>query len=390
MVIDMKVIGYLIFAGFFYLFRLFCSVKPKKVFGIMTHDGSRDGNVGVMMDYLKKMDQEYTFHYLKKADSNAVKKLNIFTGKVSFFIEKPYQLATSEFILMDNTFLPMAYLKFSDKVKVIQLWHGTGTIKRFGQDVNTGRLKELERRANKRITHLIVNSEDTKKEYAGAFGVSEDKVFIYGLPRTDVFFFEELMEERRVKFFAQYPQFKNKKLVLYAPTFRDQEKDDPKLKLDVELLSKQLPEDYILLLRLHPFVMEAYQKATKSLSSFPNIVPMSDYADINTLLVVADYLITDYSSVLFEFCLLEKPMLFYAYDLDDFSDNGRGFYRAYGDYVPGPIVEDTSDVLELLLKDKFDLDRIKRFKDKNYKYLDGKAAERIYLKIFRKAFREDD
>ena len=77
MVIDMKVIGYLIFAGFFYLFRLFCSIKPKKVFGIMTHDGSRDGNVGVMMDYLMKMDQEYTFHYLKKADSNAVKKLNI-------------------------------------------------------------------------------------------------------------------------------------------------------------------------------------------------------------------------------------------------------------------------------------------------------------------------
>ena len=156
----------------------------------MTHDGSKDGNVAVVVDYLKKQDKDYSFQFIKKEDRRLVKKPGIWKGKLSFFIAKPYHLATSAYVLLDNTFLPMAYIRFSKRVRVVQLWHGTGTIKRFGQDVNTGQLKKLEYLANSRITHLIVNSEQSKKEYSGSFGVAEDKVFVYGLPRTDLFFDE--------------------------------------------------------------------------------------------------------------------------------------------------------------------------------------------------------
>jgi len=351
----------------------------------MTHDSSRDGNVGLMVEYLKDRKESFSFHYLKKADRNLVKDIHVFRGKMSFFIIKPYHLATSEYVLMDNIFLPMAYLKFNKKVQVIQLWHGTGTIKRFGQDVNTGRLKNLEKKANSRITHLIVNSEETKKEYAKAFGVNEDKVFVYGLPRTDLFFDQAKVDERIKSFYQQYPNLSGKKLILYAPTFRDHENDHPSLALDTKMLCEQMPEDYIFMLRVHPFVEQAYEKAWLSkpdLRDEKNVISMSSYSDISTLLLVSDYLITDYSSVIFEYCLRKRPMIFYAYDLEQFSNYGRGFYQPYLEYVPGPVAKDTETIIELLKKNQFDIDKICTFKNQNYQFLDGKSAERLYLHIF--------
>ncbi len=381
----MKIIGYYIFALFYYAFRLFCPIKTKKVFAIMTHDSSKDGNVGYLVEYLKKKEEGYTFEYLKKSDRNLAKSFHLLKGKVSFFIWKPFHLATAEYVLLDNVFLPMAYLKFRGKVKVIQLWHGTGTIKKFGQDVNTGTLKILEKKANSRITHLIVNSEETREIYGGAFGVARDKVYCYGLPRTDLFFDPRKIRERKQKFYERYPNLVGKTLVLYAPTFRDREKDHPSIALDLELLSQELPEQYVFMLRLHPFVMEAFQHDAQPLDDKEkdtNIVSMSDYPDISTLLLVADYLITDYSSSIFEYCLRERPMIFHAYDLEEFEHNARGFYRPYREYVPGPIARDTGELIALLKQNQFDFKQIQMFKDKNYQYQDGNSTERLYLHIF--------
>jgi CDP-ribitol ribitolphosphotransferase len=349
----------------------------------MTHDSGRDGNVGIMVEYLKEKKEGFTFRYLKKKERNMVKDVHKLRGKLSFFIEKPYHLATSEFVMLDNIFLPMAFLKFNKRVRIIQLWHGTGTIKKFGQDVNTGFLKKLEYRANKNITHLVVNSQQTKKEYASSFGVKEDRIFIYGLPRTDFFFDQVKMEERKKVFYNQYPELKGKKLILYAPTFRDKEKDNPVVMLDTKLLSDQIPENYILMLRLHPFVEEAFEKnGHLSQVITGNVISMSAYPDINTLLLVSDYLITDYSSVIYEYCLLNRPIIFFAYDLEQFSNYGRGFYQPYLDYVPGPVTADTKEIVEIIRSDLFDYNKIDTFKNKNYRFQDGKSAERLYHNIF--------
>lgn len=381
----MKTIGYLLFAGFYYIFRFLCKVKSKKVFCIMTHDSSRDGNVGSMIEFLKGQGEGYSFETLQNNDRRLSKNSNRIKGILSFFIIKSYHLATSEFVLLDNIFLPMAYIRFRKKIKVIQLWHGTGTVKKFGQDVNVGKLRRLEKRANERLTHLIVNSEETKEQYAGAFGIQEHKVHICGLPRTDIFFAPDKTHERKQRFYEQYPDLKGKKLILYAPTFRDQEKDHPKLALDTSQLCGQLTGDYVCLLRLHPFVAGAYERDCKSKPTGEenNVINMSSYPDINTLLFVADYLITDYSSVIFEYCLREKPMIFYAYDLEEFSDHGRGFYQPYEEYVPGPVAGSTQEIIRLIREDQFDLDRIHAFVCKNYKYMDGRSAERLYTMIFK-------
>lgn len=376
----MKVIGYLIFAAFYYMFRL-CPINNKKVFCIMTHDGSRDSSVGVIVQYLSLTSKEYHFEYIKKEQTNAVRSYGILGNFLSFFVVKPYHLATSAYVMQDNIFLPLAFIRFPKKVKVIQLWHGTGTIKKFGQSVNTGSLGRLEKKANKTITHLIVNSEYTKNLYAKAFGISLDRIYVMGLPRTDIMFDEDKKNEKLNNFFREYPDCRNKKIILYAPTFRDQEVHNPQIPLDLELIRNTLPKDIILILKLHPFVASSFAFDESKYEG--SILNLSSYNDLNTLLFAADILITDYSSIIFEYSILERPMIFYAYDLEEFSDEGRGFYETYEEYVPGPIVKTSEELIQIINNDSYNLEKVRQFRENSYDYLDGQSTVRFVKKIYK-------
>ena len=300
--------------------------------------------------------------------------------RLSFFFVKSYHLATAGCILQDNVFLPMAYIRFPKSVKVIQLWHGTGTIKKFGQDFNTGRLKELERRANRTITHLIVNSEQMKWLYQSAFGIPESKLYALGLPRTDALFDLERRKKNREEFYEQYSKLENKKLLLYAPTFRDREAANPRIMLEVEILLKILPEEYVLGLKLHPFVAAAFDG--KKYEAFgKRVVNLSHYSDMNTLYEVSEALITDYSSVIFDYCILDKQVYFYAYDLEDFLKEGRGTYVDYRKDMPGPVAYTTIELAEQLkeglVKGNYDYERLELFKKESYQYFDGGSTQRV-------------
>lgn len=371
----MKLYGYKLFSLFYYIFCMF-PVDMHRVFCIMTHDGSDDSNVGMVVQELKKRDSRYRFYYMKKDNKS-------FRHIVSFFIVKPYQMARAGYILEDNIFLPMAYMKFRKSVKVIQLWHGTGTIKKFGQDSNTGELAELEKSADNTITHLIVNSDGIKEQYGRAFGVSGDRVYAFGLPRTDTLFNKNKLESGAADFYKEYPEIINRKIILYAPTFRDLEVSNPKLQLDIDMLLDSISEEYLLMIKLHPFVASAFTMDKTYEKKFKGrFFNMSLYREINTLLYVSDILITDYSSVIFEYCLQKKPMIFYAYDLEEFSERGRGFYEDYNSFVPGPVVTDTKAISDLINEGAYDYEKIDEFVKKHYKYFDGRSTERLVNNIF--------
>ncbi len=289
-------------------------------------------------------------------------------------------MAMSKYIFLDNVFLPMAFCPMREEVKVIQLWHGTGTIKKFGQDVNEGRLKELEKRANQKITHLIVNSDETKDIYAGCFGISTDKVRVLGLPRTDVFFQKERQEKKLREFYEQYPNLKGKKLILYAPTFRDDELVHPSIAFSIDNLMEQMDDDVCLALRLHPFV--AYSIPYKGRYK-DRVYDFSLYNKLNTLLFATDCLITDYSSIIFEYVALNRPMVFYAYDLDEFKKDGRGFYNDYETYVPGPVVYTERELIKALQQERIDEEKMEKFTRRAYAYTDGKATKRLIDEVFR-------
>jgi len=107
------------------------------------------------------------------------------------------------------------------------------------------------------------------------------------------------------------------------------------------------------------------------------ICQLSFEKDVNSLLLASDLLITDYSSIIFEYCLTERPMIFYAYDYAEFSDLGRGFYYDYESYVPGPVAYSSLEVVEIIKTNSFEQNIIKEFSDNNYFYMDGNATGRL-------------
>lgn len=366
----MKNLAYYLFAIIYYIARMF-PVKHNKVVMIMTHDASEEGNCMVVKHAL---DQRGNYSYVTLTrEQEHIARGHIISTLMTLFIKMPYHLATCEIVLLDNVFLPMAYLNMRKGTKVVQLWHGTGTIKKFGQFSNTGKLKVLEKKANKCITHLIVGNEETKKLYAQCFGIDEKNVFVTGLPRTDLLFSEEEKEANRRKFYEEFEMLKGKRIVLYAPTFRDEQIENPEIALDLKQLSNHLSEDEVFVLRLHPHI--AKRNTTKC--EYNNIIDLSFYSNLNTLLDVSSIVISDYSSIIFEAAALEKPIIFYAYDYSEFMNNGRGCFYDYEKFVPGPVVKNQEE-LEAILKTKsFDLELIRKFKDSQFVFQDGRSTERI-------------
>ena len=139
---------------------------------------------------------------------------------------------------------------------------------------------------------------------------------------------------------------------------------------------KELKSDYILLLRLHPAVKIELD------NKYPDfVIDVSSYQNLNDLLVVTDLLITDYSSIPFEFALLNKPMIFFAYDLDEYA-HSRGFWEDYQELVPGPIVTDTDSLINCIEESHFDLNRVKSFADQWNQYSKGYSSERLIQAIY--------
>ena len=379
-----KELSYALFA-FNYKFGSILPIKKNFVFSIMTHDESPSGNIRTLTKYLSKVGK-YSFYYVAKEERRAYFHL--------LFV-LPFVMSRAEIILMDNAFMPMSFFKVRKKTKVLQLWHGTGSIKKFGQDSNTGRLRELERRHNANIDCLFVNSSGLVREYAGAFGVPESKVYATGLPRTDWLLTLLSDKDRAEKIeeisgniakFMGGGSLMDKKIILYAPTFRDNETDNPKLHMNVSKLAETLPDDYLIFLKLHPFVSRAFKE-----NDLPDrVINVSDYQDLNELMVVSDVLITDYSSIIFDFVVLDKPMYFFADDILDFEANGRGFYLDYRNDLPGILPSCETELGRKIVNDiegnESNETRLKRrlFLDKYYDWLDGKSAMRVYEKAIKK------
>lgn len=340
---------------------------------VATHDDSDEGNIGIVAARIRQIRPEQKIVLLTRKDG--------IHRPFSFFFGKAYHMATAGTIFLDNEFMPMAYTPISPEVKVVQLWHGTGTIKKFGQDSDTGEVAKLAHRANRRLTHLIVNSEMTKRQYASAFNQPLDHVYILGLPRTDLILDEVRMQSMRRKFYQQYPQLENKRCILYAPTFRDDEEQNPQIALDVESFVRGLDENAVLLLRMHPHVAENYPSDLWEKWA-GRVYDLSRYEGVTTLLAVADCLITDYSSIIFEYCLFDKKMIFYAYDLQRFDESGRGFYEDYESFVPGPVVYTQSELERVCRDEEVDQKILGRFREEMFAYMDGNATNRLLELIF--------
>lgn len=288
-----------------------------------------------------------------------------------------YQLSRSKVVVIDD-FTPILNRVTAMKKKIlIQLWHACGAFKTFGfsrlgKDGGPYQVEDNHRHYN----YAIVSSNEIRRFYAEGFGIDEKNVLPLGMPRTDDFFDEEYKCNIRKRLYDLYPQLKNKKVVLFAPTFRGNGAESafyPFKKFNVKEILDKLNDDYMLIIKHHPFI-EDIHPVEDSLKD--RVIDLSAESEINDLLFITDLLITDYSSVIFEASLLNIPMLFYAFDMEDYVVN-RDFYYPYRNFVPGKIVRDEEHIIDSILNNDFEQYKVEEFKKRSFDYLDGKSSERV-------------
>jgi len=369
---------YKLFANIFNFFRLFSSNKTFVTFII------DEISFNHALEYLKKelnKKEEFKYNYIYKNKYSFDKSDNIkekflkIINLLNFFFIKTFKLAKSKYIFLDDNFFPMAYMNFDENSTTIQLWHASGAFKKFGYEVlDNKNHKDLIAMSGFKIDYLIVSSKNVSEFYGKAFKVENSKVLALGTPKTDYYFDDRVNNKKnimeiRAKFDEKYPEIKGKKIVLYAPTFREnKEKNDNILaNFDISLFNSSLGDEFSLFFKSHPKF-----KVTDD-DYFINV---SDYKNTDDLLLISDILITDYSSIMVEFAILSRLIIFYPFDFDYYIANEREFYFDYNN-VPGPIAKNTEDIIKFIKDNSFNFEKIRNFVLKNYDYLDNKSSKRI-------------
>lgn len=297
-----------------------------------------------------------------------------------------YHLATSNKVVIDNYYGFLAVTNFKKGVECIQLWHAAGAIKKFGlKDSSiqnrTDRAKKRFLKVYGRFDKVIVGSDIMGKYFMESFNLEPEKILRTGIPRTDFFFNDQKCIQVKNKLFKENPELQHKKIILYAPTYRDNELNDFKIKMDFGKLYDNFKDEFVVLLRLHPAIKHKGNIQGKY-SAFVYDYSSAMY-DINELLLVADILITDYSSIPYEYSLLNKPMLFFAYDLHEYQED-RGLWNDYEMMVPGPVVRTTDEIINYIKKGKFNLRLIEDYARKWNKYSTGNSSENVVAYLYGK------
>ena len=300
-------------------------------------------------------------------------------------LEAGYHLATAALFVVDSHYLPIYVIKRRPGTTIVQTWHACGAIKKIGYSVldkSFGADETLVSlvRLHTNYDLCLAASNAAVLQYMDAFRQpAELFVTSLGIPRTDVLVNEEAGGALASEIRRRYAIPKGRRVILYAPTFRGTSMTRARHPedLDLALLARTVGTDHVVLLRLHPAV-RARQRIDPGLEGF--VIDVSDYPEINELMLVSDVLVTDYSSVIFEFALLGRPMAFFAPDTADYDDE-RGFYFDYRTGVPGPVFETTEALAGWLREGEVDLDRVRAFATTWFEVADGHASERFVDRI---------
>ena len=284
-----------------------------------------------------------------------------------------YMCATAKLIITDD-FAPTLYpLKIRKKTKFIQVWHASGAFKCVGKARGDISKKTI---SHKNYTDVLVSSTGIIDDYARAFAISKDKIKAIGTIKTDFFFNEEKLKHYHKIFLDKY-KVGNKKVLLYAPTFRGAGIKSAYYKdmLDLDVLKKKLGDEYIILFKMHPFIKQENKERN-------GIYYLDNDMEIDYILPFISLLITDYSSIIFDGILLSKPTIFYIPDLEEYQ-NKRGFFYQFDDYAYGNVTTNIDELIGAIKKPVINKEKMLKLKEKHLNMCDGKVLQRFiddYLK----------
>ncbi len=361
------------------LFRLvfsFSNMFPHSGKVILFTSDSRaelGGNMELVYNRMceRGIDKQFKIKMMFRA---SVKTSRSFTDK----FKMPFVLGRADVIIVDDYNPTIELVNYRPTVKVIQLWHACGAFKTVGfSRLGKKGGPTVASKTHKHYTHAVASSGHIAKFYAEAFGIDESRVYPTGVPRTDVFFNEVYKEDVRERMYEAFPAARGKRVILFAPTFRGNGAKSahyPYGKINMHAIGRYCQESgSVIIFKMHPFV-------TTPLFIPPQyqdvMIDATENREINDILFITDLLITDYSSVIYEASTLDIPMLFYAFDLEQYISS-RDFYEPFEGFVPGKIVKDFGELMKAIEECDYEHEKVAPFKDKNFEYQDGRSTDRV-------------
>lgn len=356
------------------------SCSPKAIYEYMQNEKKYEN-----YKYIWAFKEPENYQFLKERKNTEVIK---YGGKV---FEK--KLAVAKYWIFNYRVEDHIYPKKNQIY--VQCWHGT-PLKRLGYDLKNAQNamnsdEEIYNRYKidaKKFSYILSPSHFASEKFTTAWNLANTnmtnkvKVIEEGYPRNDFLYNYTLDDIKQIKQKLNIPE--GKKVILYAPTYRDNQHQSGvgytyRTEVNFDFLREKLQKDYIILFRAHYLVANSFN--FEKYKGF--IYNVSEYDDINHLYIISDLLITDYSSVFFDYANLKRPIIFYMYDLEQYREELRGFYLDISE-LPGEIAQTDKELINLIDKStEFVYDEKYQLFNKKYNSLDdGQAAKRVVEKIF--------
>lgn len=361
----------------YFFIKLFTKQKANKITMLSRQSNNINIDFRLLKEELDKVDDLKVKVFCKMIPENL-------SGKIGYcfsILKDMYHIATSKVCIIDGYNISISSLKHKNGLEVIQVWHALGAIKKFGYQVldkDEGSNSQIAKIMNMHANYTLVTcaSKATREFYVEAFNTDRDKVQILGMPRIDYILGKNKeIDEKVDKILKENPKLRNKKNIIYVPTFRK----NGTVNLE-DLISRVDEEKYNLIIKLHPLdETKLDEKYTiKKCSS-------------TELIKIADYVITDYSAMAFEAAILNKPLYFYLYDMDKYETD-RGLNINIVKEMESSSNTNINKIIDLIESDNYNYDELKRFRERYIETLDTKNSERIVdyiIKIAKKVEKKD-
>lgn len=282
-----------------------------------------------------------------------------FSDKIKYgfhMLVQMFHIATSKVVILDSYCIAVSILKHKKSLKVIQMWHSMGTMKKFGYtslDTEEGSKSELAyaMKMHHNYDFVFASSEAYKDHLAAGFQCDIKKIITMPLPRLDLLNSEKYAQKVKRKIYDKYPQLQEKPVILYCPTFR---KSEEKFQKALEALVSAIDsEKYHLVVKLHPL---------SKIQAGPQVIQAEEFSSFD-MIFVADYMISDYSCIAYEAAVRRIPLYFYNFDMELYTD-GRGLAVDYYGELPGKISKEAKEIAEEIASERYNMERLAAFAEK--------------------------
>ena len=344
-------------ANFVSFFDSFISKSSSKVLFVIKDRTCYSGNIRISLEsFVKKSNYKIYFYKDGKIENEIILELKSLGVCVldGFNLKTIWHILTSGLVILSHNPRDAHLTKRHHQRKIINLWHGVAIKKIELLMPNIPQNKLLLLKNNSKLYDIIIaSSQEDRKTNAKAFGIDMSKVILTGLPRYEILkekYHLSLMLEKQKKNILNFKQ--DKKLILYAPTFRENEKSAI-LQITQNEWKKiehiMIEENAIFVIRPHPYDIQYLPKA---ISNNPNFFLFSneDFTEANLILKYTDLLVVDFSSIWIDYLLLKRPIVGFSKDYTTYLTEERGFIYNFDSIFPTTFTNNIDDMLKNIIK----------------------------------------